>query len=170
MSRIPEYLQQTGYQNPEDNTNGPFQFAYGLKDQHFFEWLSKPEHARGRDAMHTFFEGDRGSRPSWINWFPIEDKFFQDVPLGKEDIVIVDVAGGRGHDLDAFVRKFSDILGRYILQDLPVVLEDRTLELHPRIEEKAIDFWSDQPVPGICDSSIPPLDSLTRLEMRAFTI
>ncbi|KAF2108278.1 O-methyltransferase [Lophiotrema nucula] len=148
MARIPEYLHHTGYKNPEDATNGPFQFAYGLKDQPFFDWLHEPKRAREHDTMHTYFEGDRGSRPDWVKWFPVEEKFFKNVKTQKDDVVMVDVAGGRGHDLDAFVRRFLDVQGRYVLQDLPMVLDDRALELHSKIEKIAMDFWKDQPVSG----------------------
>lgn len=68
----------------------------------------------------------------------------------KEDdgaVLLVDVAGGRGHDLEAFRQKFPDARGRMILQDLSGVVDDiRDLDL--RIERMAYDMFLPQPIEG----------------------
>lgn len=144
---IPEYFRQNGYKNPDDSSNGPFQFAEGIKGKSCFEWLE--EHPKEQNSMQTFFEGTRGSRPNWVDWFPVKDKLFHDATLTKDDIVLVDVAGGRGHELEAFIRKFPDLQGRYVLQDLAVVVSDDTLVLDSRVEKKAFNFWKDAPISGM---------------------
>jgi hypothetical protein len=96
--------------------------------------------------MQAFFEADRGSRPNWVDWFPVQEKLLQNFSPGQDDLVLVDVAGGRGHEVSAFLDKFPELPGRYVLQDLPHVLSDEILVLNPRIEKKEMDFWTEGPV------------------------
>ena len=68
----------------------------------------------------------------------------------KEDddaVLIIDVAGGHGHDLESFRRRFPDAKGRMILQDLPVVIRD-VQNLDPRIERMEHDMFLPQPIKG----------------------
>ena len=67
------------------------------------------------------------------------------------DVLLVDVAGGFGHDLAGFVQSQhgSRLQGRVILQDLPIVIDDPvTKALPPRIEKQSHDFFTPQPVKG----------------------
>ncbi|CAI6336898.1 unnamed protein product [Periconia digitata] len=146
MTAIPEYLRNTSYKNPHDAANGPWQLGRGIKDQQIFSWLQ--QHPRELGLMQTYFEADRGSRPNWVDWFPVEEKLIQNSGLDKDQVLLVDVAGGRGHELSAFLDKFPNLPGRLILQDQPHVLDDPTLGLDPRIEKKTIDFWVEGPVQG----------------------
>ena len=144
---IPEFLRSTNYRNPVDSNNGPWQLGHGLSNKSVFEWLA--DNPKENNSMQTFFEADRGSRPDWVDWFPVEEKLLGDEDFAEDDVVLVDVAGGRGHDLDAFLKKFPDLKGRFVLHDLPLIISDETLALNPRIEKKSFDFWVDQPVAGI---------------------
>lgn len=146
MILIPEYLRKTNYKNPQDVSNGPFQLSRSFKDTHIFSWLS--ENPRELGLMHTFFEADRGSRPNWVDWFPVEENLIQNIPLGQDQILLVDVAGGRGHEISAFHLKFPNLPGRLILQDLPEVLDNNALVLDAKIEKEPIDFWVQSPVLG----------------------
>jgi hypothetical protein len=58
---------------------------------------------------------------------------------------MVDVAGGRGHDLLEFHNQYKDQPGRLIVQDQQPVLDSAT-ELPARIKKIGIDFWTQQPV------------------------
>lgn len=60
---------------------------------------------------------------------------------------MVDVAGGRGHDLAAFLARYPDVLGRLVLEDLPHVLEESTVDVG-RIEKQAFDLFKPQPIHG----------------------
>jgi len=143
---LPAYLRETNHRNPTDNSNGPFQYVNGVKDMNVFQWLV--DHPQEANAMQTFFEGDRGSRPDWVDWFPVQEKLLSLTDTKDDTIVLVDVAGGRGHEISSFLRKFPHQPGRYVLQDLPEVINDETLTLDKRIEKKAFDFWNDSPVSG----------------------
>ncbi|KAL1637622.1 hypothetical protein SLS58_009225, partial [Diplodia intermedia] len=137
-----DWLKERNHPNPTDGANGPFQGAFQT-DLPIFGWLQK--HPRFADDVNTFFEGDRGSRPSWVKWFPVEEKLLQgsraDAPL------LVDFAGGRGHDIVQFRAHFPDQPGRLVLQDQQDVL-DSSVPLHPSIEKRSFDFFKEKPVPG----------------------
>lgn len=65
----------------------------------------------------------------------------------EQDVLIVDVGGGKGHDLEKFSQQFPAAKGRLILQDLPPTLEgiaglDANVELLPH------DFFHAQPILG----------------------
>ncbi|KAI1126472.1 S-adenosyl-L-methionine-dependent methyltransferase [Nemania abortiva] len=145
IARGPNWLKDTGYQNPIDPRHGMFQAANDT-DLPIFEWLTVPKNKDLWDNANTFFEGDRGSRPSWLTWFPAKDKFFpgghqQDTPL------LVDVAGGRGHDLMEFLAKYPDEPGPFVLQDQKPVLESAP-PLSSKIEKQEFDLFEDPPVRG----------------------
>jgi hypothetical protein len=77
--------------------------------------------------------------------------------VGEEDVLYVDIAGGRGHDLVDFKQRFSAYPGKYVLMDLPHVVDDETLCL-ANVEKRAFNFFEDQVVPSknplqVCQSS-----------------
>ena len=74
--------------------------------------------------------------------------------------LLVDVAGGRGHDIDAFRRKFPDIStpGRLVVEDLPQVIGD-IHDLDSFIERVGFDLFDSQPVKGAL--SFPFLHSIS---------
>ena len=43
---------------------------------------------------------------------------------GANDILLVDVGGGKGHDLIKFSTKYPSARGRLVLQDLPSVIQN----------------------------------------------
>ena len=68
--------------------------------------------------------------------------------LAEEDdaVLMVDVGGGRGHDLLELAKRKGPEHGRLILQDLPEVIADAPeLEL---VESMGYDFFTPQPVKG----------------------
>jgi hypothetical protein len=91
--------------------------------------------------------GVRGSRPSWFNWFPIQSNILSGFTQNDDDVLMVDIGGGRGHDLESFISKFPQIKGRFVLEDLPAVIDD-TRDLNQRIEQVKHDFFNPQPIKG----------------------
>lgn len=145
ITAAPEFFKDNGFQNPVDPRNGPYQKGLGI-DVPIFPWLALPENKERWDAANTFFEGDRGSRPSWVTWFPVKDELLS----GKIDDLaplLVDVAGGRGHDLMEFLDQFPSVTGKYVLQDQQQVL-DSAISLPPAVEKRAFDFFNEAPVEG----------------------
>ncbi|KAK3324858.1 O-methyltransferase [Apodospora peruviana] len=145
FAMLPEYFREHGYHSPHDESDGPFQHAFGVKQTAFDWWAQDP--ARSAN-FNTFMSGTGGGRKNhWTNWFPVETHLLQDACLSENDALLVDVGGGRGHDLDTFIKRFPDAKGRFILEDLPSVIDDYRHE-NPRIEPVGHSFFDVQPVKG----------------------
>lgn len=147
MAKMPEYFEKNGYTNPDDQNSGPPQYGHDMPGQNLWPFIAA--NPKLLNAAHAFFESDRGNRPLWVDWFPVQQKLLNDSsrPLGKDGILYVDIGGGRGHDLLDFKRKFGAYPGRYVLMDLPLVVDDETLQL-PGVEKRAFNFFENQVVPG----------------------
>ena len=79
---------------------------------------------------------------------------------GANDILLVDVGGGNGHDLIRFLTKYPSSYGRLILQDLPTLIQN--LEgLNPGIQAMGHDFLTPQTIKG----QLPPVVDPLRLLM-----
>ncbi|RSL54104.1 hypothetical protein CEP54_010059 [Fusarium duplospermum] len=61
--------------------------------------------------------------------------------------LVVDVAGGLGHDINEFKKFYPEHPGKLILQDLPVVIND-VKGIDPSIELMGHDFLTEQPIKG----------------------
>lgn len=95
--------------------------------------------------------GYRLGRPSWMDpeVYPVQENLVAGFNMhGAEDpVILVDIGGSYGHDLEEFRRKHPGAPGRLILQDLPRVLEKVT-DLQEDIEMLPYDFLTPQPVRG----------------------
>lgn len=91
--------------------------------------------------------GSRRTRKTWLDFFPFGQNILNGAANETDSVLMVDVAGGKGHDLEAFREKVPNAPGRFILQDLPDVLQEAG-ELKGGIEKMAYDFFTPQPVKG----------------------
>lgn len=82
-----------------------------------------------------------------VGFYPVQDKLIQGARHGRDEALLVDVGGNKGHDLEEFITKWPDCPGRLVLQDLPHVIND-AVSLHPSIEPMVHDFFTEQPVKG----------------------
>lgn len=138
---MPEYLEQHGFQSPDDAYDGPFQYANQTK-LYYFEWLSA--HPREQSAFNTVMSISRmGRGEEWFEFFPIEEKLH----VTRNEPLLVDIGSGVGHDLVALKSKFPGLAGTLIAQDLPVVIENLK-DLPLGIEAMGHDFFTPQPVKG----------------------
>ena len=90
----------------------------------------------------------RGEEPAWLSWFPVTERILEGARPGG--VVLVDVGGGRGHDVGAFKRRKGPEFpegGRVVLEDLPAVLEDSG-KLEEGVEKVEYDFFTPQVVIG----------------------
>lgn len=149
LAKIPDFLKMNGFKNPEGATTGPFNYAENFS-QSMWEWFAAdPEKL---DTCNTFMEADRGSRPSWLEWFPVQERIIDGYSATYGDTLLVDVAGGRGHDTAAFLKKFPDKPGRLVVEDLPHVIED-IRNLDSSIERIGFNLFEKQPIEGIMATS-----------------
>ncbi|PLB54871.1 S-adenosyl-L-methionine-dependent methyltransferase [Aspergillus steynii IBT 23096] len=149
IQKTPEYLQSTGYRNPEDPMYAPLQYANNIKKDGF-AWLCKDPAALSR--FNSFMEGQRANRAFWGDWFPVRDVILNAPTLSADRPLLVDIGGGRGHDLLEFKTRFPDAQGKLVLEDLPSVIDEvrQANDLEGAgIETVKYDFFADvQPVHG----------------------
>ena len=143
VAKIPEFLRNHEYKSIDGSTAGPWQYATNSEES-LWDWIAKSEERL--DITHSFMEGDRGSRPPWVEWFPVEEQLISTFTGSHEDVFLVDVAGGRGHDIRTFREKFPQARGRFVLEDLEHVIEQSVDGLAERI---AFDLFKSQPVKGM---------------------
>lgn len=101
---------------------------------------------RQRD-FHEFMTGIRAARKHWIDWFPVESELLSATTTDENDTLLVDVGGGKGHDLERFLRQYPHTKGRLVLQDLPSAL-NIIQQLSSGIHPMPHDFFTPQPVKG----------------------
>ncbi|KAJ6006798.1 hypothetical protein N7451_004742 [Penicillium sp. IBT 35674x] len=142
INKTPEFFQKSEYKNPGDPNNGPFQHAYNTTGT-CWDWLAKNPGAL--DRFNTFMEGGRDEIAHWADWFPVQEQLLDGASDDRP--LLVDVAGGRGHDLAGFKERFPVGAGKLVLEDLPSVIEDiQTLD--EDIQRVKHDIFTPQPVKG----------------------
>ncbi|APA05649.1 hypothetical protein sscle_01g004190 [Sclerotinia sclerotiorum 1980 UF-70] len=142
VTSLPTYFAKTGYKNPNDAFNGPFQFARQT-ELHCFDWIATQP--RLQNAFNTVMTIPRNiGRTAWYKYFPVAEKLVAESPT---DPLIIDIGGGIGHDLIRFKEANPDIQGRLIVQDIPVVISGIAPGSLPEgIEAQPHDFFKPQPV------------------------
>ncbi|KAK8018060.1 O-methyltransferase [Apiospora marii] len=149
FAKLPEYLRNTKFQNPENALDGPFQFANDNKPA--FSWLV--EHPDVFDAFHLYIHSLRQHRPSWTDMYPARERLVAGLKTdGDGDAsAFVDVGGSMGQILQDFRVAVPEYTGRLVLQELPEVIAaatDKGVGAGGRIELQAHDFFTPQPVRG----------------------
>ena len=141
---IPAYLKETGYRNPGNIADGPFQFAHQTQNP-FFVWLAeRPEYA---EKFNNYMSGYRQGKRSWCDegFYPVTERLGHG--LKPETPLLVDVGGGLGHDLSELRAKHPELSGRLVLQDQPDVI-NQVGDADKGIELAVHDFFTPQPVKG----------------------
>jgi hypothetical protein len=148
-AKAPEYFKQHGYKNPSDGTDSPFQYAYDCKGVGFFDYFVRaPEMGRRFGSMMTAWSV---GRPRWMQeaYYPVQERLVKGSKQDDNDddaVFLVDVGGGRGHDLEGLKQAHPNIKGRLILQDRPEVVS--LAGLSPGLEKMVHDFNTPQPIKG----------------------
>ncbi|KAL4985698.1 S-adenosyl-L-methionine-dependent methyltransferase [Aspergillus falconensis] len=147
LQKTPEYLAATNYRNPEDPLRSPLQYTHGV-EQDGFTWLC--EHPEALTRFNNFMEGQRANRVHWGDWFPVHERILAGADKNAERPLLVDIGGGRGHDLMLFQKRFPDAPGKLVLEDLPSVIDEAAPELKAcGIEGIKYDFFNaPNPVKG----------------------
>lgn len=104
---FPSYARETNYRQLEDELDSPFQYAFQTK-LHCFDWWK--EHPREASQFHSMMTDYRANRPPWVSMFPVEESICNSA-AGKQEVLLVDVGGGLGHDLMLFRNRCSDVKG-----------------------------------------------------------
>ncbi|KAM0079016.1 hypothetical protein ACKRZS_008885 [Fusarium odoratissimum] len=118
---FPDHFKQSNYQHP-GLTDGPYQYAHN-SSLPFFDWLAaNPPFV---NLFGSFMSVYRAGNTDWWTFYPVEERLSSGFDTNISDVFLVDVGGGRGHDLLSFSNSIKPP-GRLILQDLPEVIADVT--------------------------------------------
>jgi hypothetical protein len=142
-----KYLEETGWKNPSEPRDGFLQYANFTK-LHLFDYLASQPSLFA--DFNLFMGATNGTMDYWWNWYDIQGRLLDGYNDKKSDVLLVDVGGGKGHDLQVFHERFAaNHSGSLVLQDLPVVIEGiQGDSLDSRITKMGHDFFEPQPVKG----------------------
>lgn len=150
---LPAHLKKTGYKDPgNQGIVGPFQAALNTNKSVFHYVQSEdPQSLRGFGHFMTALSTNR---PRWFDadLYPVGERLFgADYDPDYDSVLLVDVGGGRGHDLKGFREAFPEApKGRLILQDRGALLDTVPKDFFAeyQIEAQPHDFFTPQPVQG----------------------
>ncbi|KAI0176007.1 putative O-methyltransferase [Hypoxylon sp. FL1284] len=147
FAKLPEYLRNTNFQDPEGFSDGPFQYATGNPSA--FSWLT--EHPTVFDAFHVYIHAIRTQRPSWTDMYPVQERLVEGLRADGDASALVDMGGGTGQTLQDFRKNYSGYGGRLVLQEIPEVVasaKEKGVDADGRIELHAHSFFDPQPIRG----------------------
>ncbi|RAH79729.1 S-adenosyl-L-methionine-dependent methyltransferase [Aspergillus japonicus CBS 114.51] len=147
---LPTFLAQTNHTNPTNPKHTAFHLGHNTTHSFFEHVQREPDTARRfNNHMGVYAQG----RPRWMDpgFYPVQQQLVDGaVPaIDDEGVLLVDVGGSFGHDLLAFRRKWPDLPGRLVLQDLPEVVACVPAEVAELgVEVLGYDFFTPQTVVG----------------------
>ena len=100
---------------------------------------------RGR-SFNSFMQGQREGRGCWLDIYPVKERLVDEFGQDDNIVLLVDVAGGTGHDLRDLRDRQGSRRGRLILEDLPEVIEE--VDDREGLELIKYDFFTAQPIQG----------------------
>jgi hypothetical protein len=142
---FPEHFKNNGYIPPSlSGTDGPFQSAHKT-NQPFFDWLvATPPHL---DHFSSFMASYRAGKPDWFDFYPVQDRLIEGFDASANEALLVDVGGGRGHDVATFASRYQSHPGKIFLQDRePVIATVDVGAAGGGFEAQAHDFFTPQPI------------------------
>ncbi|KAL9071369.1 MAG: hypothetical protein Q9161_004228 [Pseudevernia consocians] len=88
-------------------------------------------------------------RPSWLDYFPAEDQLVEGSSEDDGAVLLVDIGGGMGQDLEGFRKRLPNVKGDLVLQDQREPVERAKASLAEKnIKAMAYDFFTPQPIKG----------------------
>ncbi|KAM3449415.1 hypothetical protein MY3296_006960 [Beauveria thailandica] len=156
----PPFLRDREHRAVDDPARGILQ-----RGLHAADGLAPYDVLQSMPALHRDFDEamavGTGQPAPWFRLFPAEQHLLADLSSSSCSssssassspcALLVDVAGGKGHDLQAFHEAFpsSGRAGALVLQDLPPVIDSiKPGTLDPAIVTQKHDFFTKQPVRG----------------------
>lgn len=146
MAKLPSYLRETGYKNPDDYDNPPFEYIMRPDKgcDNFWHWLDA--HPEANAAFNHFMAAlHPQDRPAWLSG-RLMDRLLSDYDPDRP--FVVDIGGGNGTDQLRVLAQLPEQHrnARLIVQDLPAVIDAaKRAELPPQIQLVAHDFFQPQP-------------------------
>jgi hypothetical protein len=134
--------------NPPEANDGPFQLAEATKDS-LWTWL--PKNPQVHYDFLQFLEAEKADRARWVDWFPVQERLIDGFHDSEGEVLFVDVAGNRGHDVKELHSKFPNAPGRIVLEDEKHILDEA--DVAEKIERVVFDLFKPQPIQGVTNQS-----------------
>ena len=144
---FPEFFKQNGYTVPASANVGPFQ-AVHKSDLAFFDWLvATPPHL---EEFSAFMSAYRAGKVNWYDkgFYPVTERLVEGFDCNINETLLVDVGGGRGHDVSLFAAAHPSHPGKLVLQDREPVIASITDKEALPFESQSHDFYTPQPIKG----------------------
>ena len=104
------------------------------------------------------------------NFYPVEENLVKGAKTEDKSVFLVDIGGGKGHDLQELYQKHPKLPGKLVLQDIKAVIEEAEASgLDEKIVPTEHDFFTKQPVIGMFSHTMK-ISPLTSLGARAYYI
>jgi O-methyltransferase domain len=143
--KLPEYLRRTAYgTKPDpDGFDLPIQYALGFK-QSFFDWLeTQPDR---RATFNLAIKSISLKTVQALVAYPFNTELGQNPPSTEDEVLLVDVGGGRGHVAEVIRENLRGMKGRIIVQDLKGTIDE--IQAPKDFEPMVHDFFTPQPIKG----------------------
>jgi hypothetical protein len=144
---FPDYFRKSEYQMLITPSNGPLQAAH-MTDLPFFDWLvaTPPQLA----DFSAFMSAYRAGKANWYDkdFYPVAERLIDGFDTSKNEVLLVDVGGGRGHDMQLFAAQHASHPGRLVLQDREPVIASIEKQEELPFACQAHDFFTPQPIKG----------------------
>lgn len=150
MSKLASYFDVHGYKSPSDPKNTPVAFAREERDMDLFTLMSR--HPPMLDSFNqTMTFSSVMAAKELCELFQ-----FDALKPGENDVVLVDVGGGKGQSLNDILMSFPNMKGQAVLEDLDIVVDSDLIKLGDRVRIQPYNFLADvQPVQGKAANSQP---------------
>ncbi|OGM44713.1 O-methyltransferase [Aspergillus bombycis] len=160
FNTFPQYFEKTEYRSPTlGGTDGPFQEAHKTQLP-FFEWLiATPPHLQHFDS---FMSAYRAGKADWHDFYPVTERMIAGFDSSVSDVLLVDVGGGRGHDVATFAGHYTSHPGRIVLQDREPVIASPIKGARAYFLHSILHDWGD-------DDGIKILENLAPALVRGYS-
>ncbi|KAK2834887.1 hypothetical protein FQN49_006813 [Arthroderma sp. PD_2] len=150
---FPRLLRENEYVNPTDPTHTAFHLGMQTS-RDLFHWLQC--HPRDLENFNSWMSAQRETHPTFLDVMHCERELGQ----GHDDstVLFVDIGGSKGHQSIALRKRYPELPGRVIVQDLAHVITEARQNPLPGselIETEAHDMFSPQTIKGFAASSSP---------------
>lgn len=141
---LPEYFTRMAKEDPS-TVPGPFQI--GMQSSlDFFPWLgANPTEA---SYFNHFMQAYRAGNAMWYepDFYPVAERLVEGFDSSNSEVFLVDVGGGKGHDLAAFAAAFPNLPGLLILHDQPAVIAEVPTAIMHSFISQSHDFFTPEPI------------------------
>ena len=143
LYQLGDYLASKNYTNP-NAAPSCFQYARNTDKEHF-PWLM--QHPDLMSHFNRHMAGQHALRMDWFAELDVNRMMLDGAKNDANSVLMVDIGGGEGHDIENFGKAHPKAPGRLVLQDLPEAI-DNIKQLDPWVERQKHDFFTPQPVKG----------------------